>query len=490
MDIKVKSVSWQKIETDAIAIFAFEDTLEKDIAQTDKILSGLASYIKKDHFIPHPHKLYVFPTHGKIAAQTLVVVGLGKKNEANLETVRQAIAAFANWGSHHGKKSLAVDLNIDIKDQEVSSLFHAATEGVSLGSYIFSKYKSETKRVVADIVYLLTSASRLQHATNGVAKGKIFAEATVFTRDLVNEPSNVVTPTYLAQVAKSLAKRGEVSVEIMDEPAIKKMGMNAFLAVAKGSSEPPKLIKLTYKGGKKKVGLVGKAITFDTGGLTVKPWEHMQKMKLDMAGGATVLSIFKILPKLKPKLTVVGVIATCENMPGPSAMKPDDVVKAYNGKTIEIIHTDAEGRLTLADALSYIQKTEKPEKLIDIATLSGSCIVGLGEEVAGLFSNDRQLTDDIKKAALKTNEKIWELPLEKSYKELIESDVADLRNLAKNRYGEAITASLFLEEFIDKIPWAHIDIGGPAFAEKDTPLTPKGGSGFAVRTLLQFLLSF
>jgi leucyl aminopeptidase len=265
--------------------------------------------------------------------------------------------------------------------------------------------------------------------------------------------------------------------------------MGGLLGIAKGSDEDPKFIRLAYKGtGKKTIVLVGKGITFDSGGLSLKPDSGMETMKMDMAGAATVLGIFSALKTVKPAVNVVGLIAACENMPSGKAIKPGDVVTALNGKTIEIINTDAEGRVILADALSYASQFEKPDALIDLATLTGACMVALGEEIAGLFSNDKELAETLKTSAQKTGERVWEMPLVPEYRELIKGKVGDIKNSAGKKYGGAITAALFLENFVDpKIHWAHIDIAGPAFEEKGKPLTPYGGTGFGVRMLLDFI---
>ncbi|MDZ7587183.1 MAG: M17 family metallopeptidase, partial [Patescibacteria group bacterium] len=283
-----------------------------------------------------------------------------------------------------------------------------------------------------------------------------------------------------------------------------------ILGVARGSDEPPKLIRLEYKHPtlrpirhaqgeqvsakgevrpgwqNKKIVLVGKAITFDTGGLGLKPGEAMETMKLDMAGGAAILGVFSVLSRLKPKVWVVGFIPATENMPSGRALKPGDVLRIRNGKTVEVAHTDAEGRIILADALS-LGVEEKPGLLLDLATLTGACMVALGEEIAGVFSTDKTAVEKLEKAAQEAGEKVWSLPLVKEYKEFLKSPVADLRNISKVKYGGAITAALFLEEFVDNVPWVHLDIAGPAYAEKDTPLVPQGGSGFGVRTILNFL---
>lgn len=491
MKFKAKSTRWDKVEADVLAMFVTEEAWEKETALFNKALSGaLHTYLKSDEFTAKEGQFCRFPTIGKIASQSVMVVGVGKRLELNLRTIRKLVAELTKRVKSAKFPKLAIDLTSDVFGQEKTDLLaQVVVEGAILGSYTFSKYKSETRDKPKEIgeVWLLTQPARLQYMANGIDHGVLYSEATCFARDLINESPSITTPMYLAQAAQKLGKKDEVAVEILDEKEIRKLGMNAYLAVARGSAEAPKFIKLTYKGGgKKKVVLAGKAITFDTGGLSLKDAKNMETMKLDMAGAAAVLGIFKALPLLKPSVEVVGLIAACENMPGPRASKPGDVVTALNGKSIEILNTDAEGRLTLADVLSYAVR-EKPDYIVDLATLTGACMVALGEEIAGLFSNYRELSQKLMRAGEESGEKLWELPLEKDYKETIKSHIADLRNTATTRYGGAITAALFLEEFVDKLPWAHLDIAGPAFEEKDTAVVPKGGAGFGVRTLLNFL---
>ncbi|KKU95471.1 MAG: putative cytosol aminopeptidase, partial [Candidatus Gottesmanbacteria bacterium GW2011_GWA1_48_13] len=320
--------------------------------------------------------------------------------------------------------------------------------------------------------------------------GETVAQAVCFARDLVNEPPSLTTPTYLSRQALGIAKASAlVSCEVLDKSDMEKLGMGGILGIARGSDEEPKFIKLSYAGGgRKTVALVGKGITFDSGGLSLKSSEGMETMKIDMAGAAAILGIFQALTVLKPKVNVVGLICATENMPSGGAIKPGDVVTAMNGKTIEILNTDAEGRVVLADGLSYAVEKVKPDVMVDLATLTGACMVALGEEISGLFANDAKLAQSLKEAAEQSGEKIWELPLAKEYKELLKSSVADIKNISGKRYGGAINGALFLQEFVpDNIPWAHLDIAGPAWAEKDTPLEPRGATGVGVRMMLCWL---
>ena len=325
---------------------------------------------------------------------------------------------------------------------------------------------------------------------DGLRLGELFASAACFARDLVNEPANQVTPTYLAKVATQIAKDGRLRLKVYERADCQKLGMGAYLGVAQGSQEPPKFIHLTYapRGrARRKIAIVGKGITFDSGGLDLKTADGMRTMKDDMSGAAAVLAIMRSLPALGLPLEVHGLIAATENMPSGTAQRPGDIVRAMNGTTIEIGNTDAEGRLTLADALAYAVKEVKPQEVIDLATLTGAIVVALGNLCSGVMWNDKPLADRVLAAAEAAGERMWPLPLIDEYKELLKSDVADLNNVGP-RGGGALTAGIFLREFAGSTPWAHLDIAGTAFTEKDLPLGPKGGTGVGVRTLLTYLM--
>jgi leucyl aminopeptidase len=329
----------------------------------------------------------------------------------------------------------------------------------------------------------------MKDTMRGIVDGSHRASGTVFARDLVNEPSSVMTPSAIARAAKSLAGQKGIRCSVFGKKEIRALKMEAFLGVARGSEEEPKFIKLSYRGGgKKTICLVGKGITYDSGGLSLKPATGMETMKCDMAGAAAILGVFEALASMKPKINVTGLIAACENMPSGHAIKPGDVVRAMNGKTIEVVNTDAEGRLILADALSYADKFVKSEYTIDVATLTGACMIALGEDIAGVFSDSDTLAKELLDAAQIAGEKVWRMPIAKEYEEGLKSPIADISNVSKIRYGGAINGALFLREFSGgNTKWAHLDIAGPAFCEKETALTRFGGTGFGVRTLLSFI---
>lgn len=471
MNFQAKVTDVTKVEVDALAVFAGSEEAKKVDAAMGGLVSELAA---AEHFEAKTGNTLLVHTHGKIPAKRVLLVGLADEN------VRVAAATIGKEAVGVAAKTVAIALPKDMASQPV-------VEGVALGTYTFTKHKSQESRKKEkhiEEVTVLTTPPKLDAVAAGIGKGEIVSRAVTFARDLVNEPPSITTPTHLASVAKKLAPCDVRTPKEMDA-----LGMGAILGIARGSDEEPRFIVLKYRGGgRKTICLVGKGITFDTGGLSLKDAKNMETMKLDMAGAAAILGVFSVLPVLKPSINVIGLIAATENMPGPKAVKPGDVVRAMNGKTIEILNTDAEGRVVLADALSYAGATIKPDVIVDLATLTGACMVALGEEIAGLFTDDYALAKQLKDAAGRSGELVWAMPLAKEYKELLKSEVADVKNISGSKYGGAITGALFLKEFVPKgIPWAHLDIAGPAWAEKDAALTPKGGTGFGVRLILEFL---
>ena len=323
---------------------------------------------------------------------------------------------------------------------------------------------------------------------SAVKNAQIITGGVYFARDLISAPSNEMTPTIMAQKAGEIARRKNVTCKVLDRAKMKKMGMNSLLGVASGSNEEPKFIILEYSGGTKSeapVVLVGKGLTFDSGGICIKPAEKMDEMKTDMSGGAAVMATIMVAADLRLPLNIVGLIPATENMPSGTAYKPGDILKSYSGKTIEVLNTDAEGRLILADALAYAS-IYKPAAIIDVATLTGACIIALGDDVIGMLGTDEKLKDKINKASQETGELVWELPLWEHYHELIKSDIADYKNTGGRAAG-TITAAAFLSKFVGDFPWVHLDIAGPAWSGKDKSYIPKGASGVAVRLLTEYL---
>ena len=442
-----------------------------------------------------------------------LVYGLDKKDKFNYDSLRSFISAAAKTAKTNKSNEITVVIpELSGEYYIKKGLFYSAaaiSEGAELGLYEFKKYMSiasgnkvKTKigkdEKYPEVINIYCSGLKVNKENakttdGGFDFGKKTASAANFARDIVNEPGNVVTPEYLADLAMKISKESGMSCEIFNEKEIVKKGMNAFYGVARGSKNPPRFIHLTYKPKNKqksknikKIALIGKGITFDSGGLSLKPADFMTTMKSDKSGACTVLGIMKYIKDFDLDLEVHGIIAACENMPDGGAQRPDDIVKALNGKTIEIENTDAEGRLTLADALSFTSELGVDE-IIDLATLTGACVIALGEYTSGVMGNDKDLISNIISVSQITGERMWELPFDDNMKEKLSSPVADLKNVG-NRYGGAITAGMFLEEFVpDKAKWCHIDIAGPAFTKTGFNYNPKGGTGVGVRTLLYYL---
>lgn len=504
MKIQAKTTGITKASAGALAVFVFQGKKDGEVIfsaggrELDKKFSGfLTKMTNAEKFAAGTAKLlFTYSLVGELN-QKILIVGAGKLDNLSPHDLLRIAASVVVGARDARATELAVSLPVELVDRFGAEKFaELYAIGTRLGAYSFHKHKNEKEQAkVHEIssVSFLTSPSKVSVVQSGVDKGEVLSRAVILARDLVNEPPSTTTPAYLGVAAKNLAKdKSNLSVEVFAKTEMEKMGMGGILSIARGSSQEPKFIKLHYKGSSPKtVVIIGKGITFDTGGLSLKPSQGMETMKLDMAGAASVLGVFSVLTELNPKVSVVGLIPATENMPGPDAIKPGDIVTAMNGKTIEILNTDAEGRVVLADALSYAVSKYQPVAIIDLATLTGACMVALGEEVSGLFSNQDELAARLLSLARESGEELWRLPLVADYQELLKSSVADIKNITGKRYGGAITGALFLKEFIpDTIPWAHLDIAGPAFAENESPLTPKGGTGFGVLTLLKYLENY
>lgn len=413
---------------------------------------------------------------------TVVVAGCGVGAECKPVAFRKA-AGEAARALHQAKVTQAVVAAPILTNAKRGAYLEAVVEGLYLGAYTFTEFKSEAKAAPECTV---TLCSAIPEAEALVAKAQVSAEAVCFTRDLVNRPGNVVNPEVMANAASKLAEELPLEVEVLDEVQMAEHKMGAILAVGQGSANPPRMITLKYNGADAApyVAYVGKGITFDSGGISIKPDDGMGEMKDDMSGAGAVLGAMKAIATLGLKCNVIGILACAENMPGGRAQRPGDIVRAANGKTIEVISTDAEGRMVLADAVDYACKLGA-QKVIDIATLTGAVIIALGKETSGIVSNDDALVEQIKKAGKFAGENYWQLPSLPECKEAIKSDVADLLNSA-GRPGGCITGGLFIGEFVAKgIPWAHLDIGGTSTATKDSGHKVKGGTGFGTLTLIK-----
>lgn len=498
MTISVKKGILATTPADLFVIPVREGEASELVKTIDQQLDGfIADVLKDEDFTGKKGQTLIIHTHHKIPAKRILVIGLGKTEEVTLEKIRRASAIMIN----HARALKAKRISISVETLVVNALdpqdvAHAFTEGALLADYQFLTYKGEGKKEadkqkITDLLCLETNASLIKPFEAGISHGTIYAQATTYARDLINTPALHMTPKDIAAEAKKLSAIPGVKVKIYNEAEIRKLGLNSFLAVAAGSDEEAYFIHLTYTPKKKvtkKIAICGKGITFDSGGLSLKPAQYMDGMKCDMAGAAAVLAMFKQFDRLQPTAQIHGVIAATENMPSGKALRPGDVIKAYNGKTIEVINTDAEGRLILCDAIAWSEKTLKPDYIIDIATLTGAAIVALGQEVAAMMGTSPELLQKWKAASETAGEPMWELPLVEEYKDLMKSPIADLMNLARVPWAGASIGGLFLQEFVEKTPWLHVDIAGPAWVEKQIlPYAPFGASGFAVRTLLNLV---
>ncbi len=496
MRIKVITADIIELKVDGIIVNLFEGTKTPGGATgaVDKALNGAISHlIARGQIKGKLNETTLMHTMGKIAPEMVVVVGLGKKKDFNEERIRQVSAVACRSLRAAGAKNIATILHgAGAGGIAPHAAAQAITEGSLLGLYTFKEHKSRKsdKKEIEELSIVGRDKKDISKLKAAVRKGKILAEASILARDMVNQPSNFMTPTDMAAKAREVARKQGLEVEILEKEQMVELGMGGLLGVAQGSQQPPKFIILTYKGDPdsgKAMGLVGKGITFDSGGISIKPSAKMDEMKGDMAGGASVIATMSAIGQLRPKINVTGLIPATENLPSGTACKPGDVVKAMNGKTIEVLNTDAEGRLILADALSYAGKL-KLSPIIDIATLTGACHVALGDICSGAFSNNQRIADIVLRASEETGEKIWQMPMYDDYSELIKSDVADIKNTG-GAGGGAITAAKFLAEFVGKTPWVHLDIAGTFLLDKERGYWPKGATGIPVRTLINLTLA-
>ena len=457
----------------------------------------VAPLLEARGFTAKTGEVAALPTLGRLPATVLVLVGVGERAEVDAEVLRRAAAAVVRQGRGATK---AVTTLPQALPADPAAAVQAVTEGALLAAYRFDKYKQASQaksngaKAPAELGALAGRDPGREPGIRGraglagaLAAGQVRAAATNLARDLSNEPANALHPADLAAAARKLLAGKGVTVKVKDEKALAKEGFGGIIGVGQGAEHPPRLIELRYnpKGATGSVVLVGKGITFDSGGLSLKPADSMKTMKTDMSGAAAVLATMSVLEDLNVKVAVTGYLAAAENMPSGSATRPGDVLTMKNGKTVEVLNTDAEGRLVMADALA-LGAAAKPDAIVDVATLTGACAVALGNRYTGLMANDEALAAELLDAAAAAGEPTWRLPLPPEYRKDIESDLADLKNVG-DRYGGALFAGLFLEEFVDDRPWAHLDIAGPARAESEDGYLSKGSTGVTVRTLLTWL---
>ena len=497
MQIQIATQAVRDLACDALIVGAVckKDGIDVSLIKTgktvDQLLNKLITELINDgEFKGSLGEILTIHTMGKLAAKRVVVVGLGEQAKVDLQSIQRASAIAARRIQEMGVHALA--LAIDLENERVSTeqCTQAQIEGALLGLYTFRAYQTAEKEQqgITHIQILIEGAYKAQ-AEQVIKKARILAEATNSARDLINEPPNVLTPAELAQRAVAMAKHTGLAYEVFDKDKIAELGMGGLLGVSQGSPQPPHFIILHYRGtpeNPQTIGLVGKGITFDTGGISLKPAHQMDEMKGDMGGAAAIIGAMQAIANLKPHINVTALIPTCENMPSGTAYRPGDILRIFNGKTIEIINTDAEGRLILADALSYAVK-QGLSPIIDLATLTGGMGVALGSVMTGLFCNNESLTNEIIAAGQRVGEKYWPMPLDDEYQELIKSDIADIKQLG-GRYASSVTAAKILEYFVDDTQWAHLDIAGTSYVESKKPYQEKGGTGAGVRTVVELIL--
>ncbi len=495
MKITVIAGDITKVEASAAVVNLFEgvQTPGGATGAVDRAMGGaIRQLISEGEIKGKKGEITLIHSFGRVTPARVVVLGLGKQQDFSLEVIRNGMADVSRYLRRIGARKITTILHgAGIAGMDPQESAQAIAEGALLGLYTFQKHKSEKEEPteVEELTLVEVDNARIPHVERGIELGRIVAEAANLARDLANEPSNFMTPTDLARTARTVAEKWALECSILEWENMRELGMGAILGVAQGSAQPPKLIVLRYWGDRGRLentlGLLGKGVTFDSGGISLKPAQGMSGMKTDMAGGASVIAAMQAIAQLKPKINVIGLVPAAENLPSGTAQKPGDVLRAMNGKTIEVENTDAEGRLLLADAICYA-KHLGAKKLVDVATLTGAIRVALGSVCSGAFGNDQALMERAIQAGEKTGERIWQLPMYEEYKEQNKSDVADVKNTGGSA-ASSITAAQFLAEFSEGTPWVHLDIAATARSDKQSGYTPKGATGVPVRTLVQLV---
>lgn len=490
MKVTVIKDQIKDVLTDAIVIGIYEGvkSLTGALHNIDEQLGGIITdIISSDCFKGTEGEVLLVHSLGRIPAKKIFLLGLGKENDLNEDVIRKVVGKVAKEAEKAKASTVAIiAVGLD-KNMCPQTVGQCIVEGATLAGYKFNKYKTGLKGKEEGIkeLYVINEDTSLdEKLEKGFEVGKILAKGTIIARDMVNEPSNVLTPTEMANRAVEISNRHGLEISVLERADMEKLGMGSFLAVTQGSDEPPKLIMMKYFGGDKDdevLGLVGKGLTFDSGGISLKPGAGMDEMKSDMGGGAAVLGAMEVIGALKPKVNVIAIVGICENMPSGKAYKPGDIVTSMAGKTIEVLNTDAEGRLVLIDCITYAIR-QGATKLVDLATLTGACIVALGHTTTALITNNDELVKKVVIAAENAGERVWQLPSFPEYKEMIKGSVGDLKNVGDKGAG-TITAGLFLGEFVEDLPWVHMDIAGTAMTSSDRGYQVKGATGVGVRTL-------
>lgn len=488
MKIRVETPNRSKKKTAMLCGFVLENS--DKILGLEDVNSKIATSVKQsiNDMGGTFGKISIVPTTG-MAVQRILLAGIGKKENFTKDTIRFVSGKIAQKARELKLKEFSIIIPPSSLIETISSASQIV-EGCKMSLYKFEKYKSKKENVIPNLTILVSKSEKVSKA---IKIAEIVSDGAIYTKSIANLPPNECVPTTLANFAKIISNKNNMKCNIISKKELKKNGFGGITAVGQGSKNEPKLIIVEYNRGpknEKPIVLVGKAVTFDTGGISLKPGEKMDEMKFDKCGGCTVIGIMKAVSELKLPINLVGIIPSVENMPGGESYRPGDIIKLYNGKTAEILNTDAEGRLILADALAYGEKQYSPKVIIDFATLTGACIIALGTNIAGMVSNNDQIAQKIIESSKRTTEEIWQLPLNEDYMEMVKSDIADIKNTGIGRAAGTITAAAFLKNAIENTPWIHIDIAGVAWtqvATKDKPYNPKGATGFGVRLMLDYL---
>ena len=489
MKVSFRSSSLKQYSADAIAVFVHQDeaTFSKEIQTLARKMAARITAAEIGDFKGKPNESCVVYAERGAQTHRYLVVGLGERKKISLEGYRRAAATAAKQARSLHAKTLAIFVPGNVRPFEQT--VQAFTEGALLSLYKFDKYiskKEENSGSLESLFILSEDRTKLKEGVASVDKARIISEATALARDLGNAPGNEIYPQTLADAARQSAERSGYQATILDEQEISDLAMGGVLGVSRGSAHPPRFIILEYgPKSKRPVVLVGKGVTFDSGGISIKPSAGMAEMKMDMSGAAAVIGTFEAVARLKLPVHVIGLIPAVENLPSGNAIRPGDILRHYNGKTSEVDNTDAEGRLILADALSYAEKF-KPQAVIDLATLTGAVVVALGHHATGMMGNDPGLMNKLVSAGESTYERVWQLPLFEEYEKQIKSDIADVKNTG-GRWAGSITGGLFLKKFIGNYKWVHLDIAGTAMLEEDGDYAFKGASGVGVRLLTELL---
>lgn len=485
-----ENFSEANVEALAVIVFKDEKSSSPQVMALDALTGGhISDAIKSEEFKGEVGETSLFRLKpvGKVRASRILLVGVGDRADYKLSGVCVASGTATRYLRKCKAQSFAFLPRFEGKAEDIAQY---SVQGAVTSQFELDKYKTKDKKdkLVSKIVVCIEGAKSAD-LKKGLARGQAIGDSMNFTRDLANEPPNILTPTEMANRAQKMAKETGLKCEILDEDKMMKLGMGSLMSVSIGSDQPAKFIVLRYtpekSTGKKGelLALVGKGITFDTGGISIKPAEGMDAMKYDMSGGATVIGTMRAIALLKPTIPVLGIVAAVENMPDGKASRPSDVVTASNGKTIEILNTDAEGRLVLADAVAYAEK-QGATRIVDMATLTGAVIVALGDQNTGIMGNDQELVDEIIAIGRETGEGFWQLPLSEEYSKQIKSDIADIKNIGPRGKAGTIMGAVFIQEFIDKAKWAHLDIAGTAWFDSVRPHQAKGPTGVAIQTLI------